>query len=153
MMIEIRMAGRQIPKKGAQVNLEIGLDNDIETDEVIEIYKANNWSSAEKQELLIPALKNSDSLVTARISGKLVGIGNALSDGYPVVYYPHMLVHPEHQGKGIGRAMMKCLRQEYKSFHRQILVADVNAIEFYESMGFERAGKTEPMWIYSGNDH
>lgn len=147
------MAGRQIPKKGAQVNLEIGLDNDIETDEVIEIYKANNWSSAEKQELLIPALKNSDSLVTARISGKLVGIGNALSDGYLVVYYPHMLVHPEHQGKGIGRAMMKCLQQKYKSFHQQILVADVNAIEFYKSMGFERAGKTEPMWIYSGNDH
>ena len=76
------MAGRQIPKKGAQVNLEIGLDNDIETDEVIEIYKANNWSSAEKQELLIPALKNSNSLVTARISGKLVGIGNAWSEYY-----------------------------------------------------------------------
>ena len=135
------------------MNLEISLDSDIETDEVIEIYKANNWSSAEKPELLISALRNSDSLVTARISGKLVGIGNALSDGYLVVYYPHMLVHPEHQGKGIGRAMIECLQQKYKSFHQQILVADYNAIEFYKSAGFERAGKTEPMWIYSGNDH
>jgi len=54
------------------VNLEIYLENDIETDEVIEIYKANNWSSAEKPELLIPAIRNSDSIVTANISGKLV---------------------------------------------------------------------------------
>ncbi len=135
------------------MNLEISLENDIETDEVIEIYKANNWSSAKKPELLIPAFRNSDSIVTARISGKLVGIGNALSDGFLVVYYPHMLVHPEHQGKGIGSAMMKRLQQKYKSFHQQILVADGNAIEFYRSMDFERAGKTEPMWIYCGNDH
>lgn len=135
------------------MNLEISLENDIKTDEVVEIYKANNWSSAEKPELLIPALRNSDSIVTARISGKLVGIGNALSDGFLVVYYPHMLVHPEYQGKGIGHAMMKRMQQKYKSFHQQILVADGNAIEFYKNMGFERAGKTEPMWIYCGNDH
>ena len=135
------------------MRLELSLDDEIETEEVIEIYKANNWSSAEKPELLIPALRHSDSLVTARISGKLVGIGNALSDGCLVVYYPHLLVHPEYQGQGIGRAMMKCLQQKYKSFHQQILVADGNAIEFYKRMGFERAGKTEPMWIYSGNDH
>ena len=135
------------------MNLEISLDNDIEKDEVIAIYKANKWSSAEKPEMLIPALRNSDSIVTARISGKLVGIGNALSDGYLVVYYPHMLVHPEHHGKGIGRAMMECLQQKYVSFHQQILVADGNAIEFYKRMGFQRAGKTESMWIYSGKDH
>ncbi len=136
------------------MNLEISLENnDIETNEVIELYKANGWSSAEKPELLIPALKNSDSIVTARISGKLVGIANALSDGYLVVYYPHMLVHPEHQGKGIGRAMMECLKQKYASFHQQMLVADGKAIEFYKSLGFKRAGKTEPMWIYDGSDH
>ncbi len=136
------------------MNLEISLENnDIETSEVIELYKANGWSSAEKPELLIPALKNSDSIVTARISGKLVGIANALSDGYLVVYYPHMLVHPEHQGKGIGRAMMECLKRKYASFHQQMLVADGKAIEFYKSLGFKRAGKTEPMWIYDGSDH
>jgi len=80
------------------MELELSLEDDIETDEVIAIYKANGWSSAEKPEKLIPALNNSDALVTARISGKLVGIGNAISDGSLVVYYPHMLVHPDHKG-------------------------------------------------------
>ena len=102
---------------------------------------------------LIPALRNSDALVTARISGKLVGIGNAISDGSLVVYYPHMLVHPKHKGKGIGRAMMEKLKTKYKSFHQQMLTADADAFDFYKTLGFERAGKTEPMWIYSGKEH
>ncbi len=135
------------------MDLEVSLKDDIETDEIVELYKVNGWSSAEKAEKLIPALKNSDALVTARISGKLVGIGNAISDGSLVVYYPHMLVHPDHKGKGIGRSMMALLQQRYASFHQQMLTADVDATGFYKSLGFERAGKTVPMWIYAGNEH
>ena len=135
------------------MDLEVSLEDDIETDEVIDLYKKNAWSSTEKPEKLIPALKNSDALVTARISGKLVGIGNAISDGSLVVYYPHMLVHPDYKGKGVGRAMMELLKQKYSSFHQQMLTADIGAIDFYKALGFERAGKTEPMWIYAGNEH
>ena len=135
------------------MNFGASLQDDIGTTEVIELYKANGWSSAEKPEKLMPALKNSDALVTARISGKLVGIGNAISDGSLVVYYPHLLVHPDHKGQGIGRAMMALLQQKYASFHQQMLTADVDAIGFYKSLGFERAGKTVPMWIYAGNEH
>ncbi len=35
----------------------------------------------------------------------------------------------------------------------QMLTADDKAIDFYQKVGFERAGKTEPMWIYKGNEH
>ena len=135
------------------MNIKVSIDDHIETEEVVELYKLNGWSSAKKPEKLIPALQNSDSLVTARISGKLVGIGNAISDGSLVVYYPHMLVHPDYKGKGIGRSMMELLQQRYASFHQQMLTADVDAVEFYKSLGFERAGETVPMWIYSGNEH
>ncbi len=34
-----------------------------------------------------------------------------------------------------------------------MLVADGRAIDFYKKCGFARAGKTEPMWIYAGQDH
>ena len=136
-----------------KINVDISIEDTIETDEVVEIYKANNWSSAQKPEFLIPALINSDALVTARISGRLVGIGNAISDGFLVVYYPHMLVHPDYHGQGVGKAMMECLQRKYKSFHQQMLVADDEALEFYKNLGFQRAGQTEPMWIYDGNDH
>ena len=132
---------------------KISLDDRIEVDEVVELYRANGWSSAEKPVELMAALRNSHSLATARIAGRLVGLGNAISDGHLVVYYPHLLVHPQFQGRGIGRKLMEALQERYRGFHQQMLTADGKAIEFYRKMGFERAGKTEPMWIYAGRDH
>lgn len=131
----------------------VEFNKNINESEVISLYKANAWSSAEIPEKLIPALLNSDSLVTARVDNKLVGIANAISDGHLVVYYPHMLVHPEFHAKGIGRKIMELMQSKYKTFHQQMLTADGKSIEFYKSLGFKRAGKTEPMWIYSGNEH
>lgn len=133
--------------------LSISLDDRIETDEVIALYRANDWSSADKPEQLLAALRNSHSLVTARVDGRLVGLGNAISDGHLVVYYPHLLVHPEFQGQGIGRQMMDALQQRYAGLHMQMLTADGRAISFYENLGFSRAGQTQPMWIYAGGEH
>jgi len=131
----------------------VSLTDSINDDEVISLYRANGWSSAEKPNLLLAALKNSHSLVTARLEGRLVGIGNAISDGHLVVYFPHMLVHPDAQRQGIGRQMMTLLLDKYAGFHQLMLTADGDAIDFYKSLGFSRAGKTEPMWIYGGTEH
>src|ERR1700744_3784203 len=89
--------------------------------EIIDLYKANNWSSANKPIELYNALLNSDSLVSAWNNTKLIGIGNAISDGYLVVYYPHLLVHPNFQGKGVGKMIMEKLQSKYIDFHMQTL--------------------------------
>jgi GNAT superfamily N-acetyltransferase len=135
-------------------NYTVSLDDTVQQGEVVALYTANGWSSAEKPELLIPALNNSHTLVTTRdVNGVLIGIGNAISDGYLVVYYPHMLVDPKWQGKSVGKAMMDAMQTRYAGFHQQMLTADGDAIGFYKALGFERAGQTEPMWIYAGNEH
>ena len=135
------------------MNVVINSEDQITTEEVIALYKANEWSSANKPEQLLAALRNSHSLVTARIDNKLVGLANAISDGYLVVYYSHMLVNPDFQGQGIGRKIMIELQSKYRDFHQQMLTADGKAIDFYKSVGFERAGETEPMWVYAGTEH
>ena len=133
--------------------IEISFDDSVEVSEVVALYAANGWSSAEKPQELIAALRNSHSLVTARLQGKLVGIANAISDGHLVVYYPHLLVHPDNHGQGIGQRIMAAMQVRYGAFHQQILTADVDSVGFYETTGFERAGKTVPMWVYGGDDH
>ncbi|MFD2178413.1 GNAT family N-acetyltransferase [Veronia pacifica] len=135
------------------MEIEIQLNGKIEEEKTIELYRANSWSSADKPSLLLAALRNSHTLVTARNQGKLVGIGNAISDGFLVVYFPHMLVHPDHHGKGIGRKMMNTMQTVYRHFHQQMLTADGEAVDFYKALGFERAGQTEPMWVYQGDEH
>ena len=126
---------------------------EVSAEKVVALYRANGWSSAEKPELLHKALVGSHSLVTAWDNERLVGLGNAISDGFLVVYYPHLLVLPEYQGRGIGTELMRRLMARYRGFHQHILVADGRAIEFYRKCGFERAGRTESMWIYAGGDH
>ncbi len=135
------------------MEIEIRETREIPRDQLMELYKSNHWSSAEKPDLLYKALMNSHTLVSAWMDGRMVGIANAITDGYLVVYYPHMLVHPDCQGKGIGRKMMAAMQQKYGDFHQQMLTADGDAVHFYNKCGFERAGRTVPMWIYQGSDH
>ncbi len=133
--------------------IKIKETKDVRPEDILTIYKANHWSSAEKPDLLYQALINSHSLITAWDDNRLVGLGNALSDDYLVVYYPHLIVHPDYQGKGIGKMIVAKLQEKYGHLHQQILVADGKAVGFYTKCGFERAGQTKPMWIYQGKDH
>lgn len=126
---------------------------DLAIEQILPIYKSNQWSSASKPHLLLQALLNSHSLITAWDKEQLVGVGNAISDGFLIVYYPHLLVHVEYQRQGIGREIMKLLQQRYQGFHMQILVADAKTVHFYQKCGFVKAGNTESMWIYDGNVH
>ena len=135
------------------MEIVVTMDALPERAEVLALYRANDWSSADKPDQLMAALANSHALVCARIDGRLVGLGNAISDGHLVVYYPHLLVDPAYQRLGVGRRMMAALAERYAGFHQQMLTADGKAIAFYESLGFARAGQTVPMWIYAGSEH
>ncbi len=135
------------------MEIRLSDNRDIDREKILYLYKANKWSSADKPDELLNALKNSHSLITAWDGDKLVGLGNSISDGFLVVYYPHLLVHPDYQGKGIGKMILTRFQEKYSKFHQQVLIADGRAIDFYKKCGFEKAGKCEPMWIYKGHDH
>ena len=134
------------------MKIKIKETKDITIESVLPLYIRNQWAAAGKPGELLKALINSHTLITAWADERLVGLGNAISDGHLVVYYPHLLIMPEFQGKGIGRQIMRVLSDKYRGIHQQILLADDKAIDFYEKCGFKRAGTTQPMWIYSGKD-
>lgn len=125
----------------------------LQLEQLVALYKANKWSAANKPEQLCKGLLNSHNLVTAWNNEQLIGLGNAISDGFLMVYFPHLLVLPAYQHKGVGKAIMHKMQELYTSFHMQMLTADEDSINFYEKMGFTRAGNTQPMWIYQGNEH
>jgi GNAT superfamily N-acetyltransferase len=125
----------------------------IPKDAIVRLYQENKWSAAEKPDELVQALVNSHCLITAWDGDVLVGLGNALSDGYLVVYYPHLLVSPQYQHRGIGRRIMEIMQAKYKGIHQQVLLAVDNAVPFYEKCGFQHARTVKPMWIYDDYDH
>jgi GNAT superfamily N-acetyltransferase len=135
------------------VRVTYRLTKSLPKNQVLKLYRALNWSAAKRPSRLLRALGRSHSVVTAWVGGSLVGLGNAISDGALVVYYPHLLVLPEYQRQGIGREIMRRLMDRYRGFHQHILVAESKASRFYQACGFERAGKTVPMWIFEGTEH
>ncbi len=79
-------------------------------EQVIALYSALEWSSAEKPKELLSALANSHTVISAWAGKRLIGLGNAISDGHLVVFYPHLLVLPEYQGKGIGKEIVRRMK-------------------------------------------
>lgn len=135
------------------MNIRISDSKEIDFDQVVLLYKSNEWSSADKPALLTSALLGSHSLVTAWDGGRLVGLGNSISDGHLVLDYPHLLALPKYQGKGIGHLIVAKMQDIYREFHMKMLNTDGKSIEFYEKVGFEKAGETISMWKYSGIEH
>lgn len=128
-------------------------DKDPPIRQVLALYTSLNWSSARKPRELESALRGSHSVIAAWDEERLVGLGTAISDGHLVVYFPHLAVHPEYQGRGIGREILRRMCERYKDMHQQTVVADPKAIAFYEKCGFARAGSCQALWIYDGHDH
>ena len=133
-------------------SIEFRFDKQLQRDQVLALYRACRWSAAEKPDQLLAALAGSDSVVSAWQGGRLIGLGNAISDGAMVVYYPHLLVDPEHQRAGIGRQIMEHLRERYRAFHQQVLLSVDDAFDFYQRLGFQDTRGVRPMWIYQGSD-
>jgi hypothetical protein len=62
-------------------NIDYRNTRELPGDQVLVLYRALGWSSAEKPNALLAALAGSHLVVTAWHGDRLVGLGNAISDG------------------------------------------------------------------------
>lgn len=74
--------------------------------------------------------------VKAVISGKIVGVA-ALRNAD---YLTHLFVSKSCQGKGVGKTLLNYLVTETKA-QQVSLRSSINAVSFYESLGFECTGE------------
>ena len=94
------------------------------------------------------ALRNSIFSVCAVSAGKVVGYGRVIGDGALYFYIQDVIVHPEYQGKGLGRLIMDGImahldsRAPGKSLIG--LMAAKNVGGFYKKYGFKERPKDSP---------
>lgn len=100
------------------------------------LFESVGWQSARYPARLHRALQNSDTVLTAWDGDRLVGLINAIDDGEMTAYVHYLLVHPEYQGRGVGRTLLEQLKERYASFYYLLLVAEHEGlIAFYERAG------------------
>ncbi|SFL08278.1 Acetyltransferase (GNAT) family protein [Halogranum rubrum] len=85
-------------------------------------------------------LPNSCYAVTVAHDEEVVGMGRVVGDGGTVFQLTDIVVHPDHQGQGLGteitQALVDWLHEHAPSSAYVNLMADVDG--FYERFGFER---------------
>lgn len=70
--------------------------------------------------------------------GKIVAAGRAVADGVDCSYLCDIVVHPAHQGAGLGRQLIQRLIRASRGHRKIILYAVPGREPFYEKFGFRR---------------
>ncbi len=78
--------------------------------------------------------------------GALVAAGRALADGLDCAYIGDIAVHPDHQGHGLGRAMVRRLVDRAHGHRKIILYANPGTEPFYGSLGFLPMNTAMAVW-------
>jgi GNAT superfamily N-acetyltransferase len=79
---------------------------------------------------------NSMFCCLVRHGQRLVGAGRALADGLDAAYIADVAVHPDHQGRGLGQAIVRSLVRQCDGHRKIILYANPGAEPFYKRLGF-----------------
>jgi ribosomal protein S18 acetylase RimI-like enzyme len=83
--------------------------------------------------------------------GRLVGAGRALADGADCAYLCDVAVHPDVQGRGLGKAIITKLKDLSAGHKKIILYANPGTEGFYRKLGF-RSMRTA-MAIFRNHEH
>ena len=82
---------------------------------------------------------------------QLVGVGRTLADGVDCAYICDVAVHPEYQGTGIGKSIIKKLMSLSEGHKKIILYANPGKEGFYKTLGFKRMSTA--MAIFQDQTH
>ena len=77
---------------------------------------------------------------------KLVGAGRALADGVDCSYICDVAIHPEYQGKGIGKSLVRKLIELSCDHNKIILYSYPGKEEFYVKLGFAKMNTAMAMF-------
>ena len=111
--------------------------------EVLPLYESVGWTSyTASPAMLRAAFENSLLVLGAYSDGRLIGILRAVGDGASILYIQDILVHPDHQRRGVGSALLKAALGRYPNVYQTVLMTDdsENTRAFYCKNGFVAAG-------------
>ena len=116
-------------------------------EELQALFLSVDWSSGHFPDKLQRAMEGFSTVYSAWDGERLIGLICALDDGVMTAYIHYLLVRPEYQGAGVGRALVERMKARYRDYLRIVLVAYDEELGFYEACGFEKAKDASPMFI------
>jgi GNAT superfamily N-acetyltransferase len=118
----------------------------VDQQALLGLYTAVGWSAYTNEPAkLAAAIAGSDFVVTAVEDEALIGLARCVSDDVSIAYIQDILVHPDHQRKGIGKALVEAVLHRFAHVRQKVLLTDdrPEQLRFYASLGFRNTRELE----------
>lgn len=83
-------------------------------------------------------IEHANLIVCAREGGRLVGIARALTDFSYCCYLSDLAVDRDHQRRGVGKELVRRVREAIGEEAMLLLLAAPEAKDYYAPLGFEK---------------
>ena len=104
------------------------------------LYDSVRWTGYTRDpERLLHAIAHSTYVTSAWDGERLVGLARAISDEATVWFLQDLLVPPDRQRTGLGRALLDRCHARFENVSRGVLLTEDDTAPFYERQGWERA--------------
>jgi ribosomal protein S18 acetylase RimI-like enzyme len=117
----------------------------VDWGELSELYRLAPLGD-KRPDALATVFGNSMFVCFAYAGDVLVGAGRALADGLDCAYIADVAVHPDHQGRGLGQAIIRNLVAASGRHRKIILYANPGTEGFYTRLGFLRMNTAMAIW-------
>ncbi len=116
----------------------------LDMQQLLELFQvAAFWAQDRRVEDLATAIAHSNPVVSAWQDNQLVGFARATSDGVYRASIWDVVVHPEHQSKGLGRKLVETvLSHPHVNRVERVYLMTTFKEKFYERVGFQRNSST-----------
>lgn len=120
------------------MNLKWIYQNDnVNWDELSNLYKIAPLGNKKSSDLKT-VFSNSMFKCFVYSDKTLIGVGRALADGMDCSYICDVSIHPDYQGKGIGKDIINKLIELSKGHNKIILYSIPGKEQFYSKLGFDK---------------
>lgn len=117
----------------------------VDLDELSNLYRVAPLGD-KPPEALATVFGNSMFMCFVYAGGVLAGAGRVLADGLDCAYIADVAVHPDHQGRGLGKAIIRRLVALARNHKQIILYANPGTEDFYGKLGFLRMNTAMAIW-------
>lgn len=122
--------------------------NDVDLDAMIELYVDSTLGErrpVDDRERMGRMLEQADLVITAWDEEVLVGISRSVTDWVYCTYLSDLAVRADHQGRGIGKELVRRTRDATPQA-TVILLAAPKAVDYYPKIGMTRHDSAWVLW-------
>lgn len=121
------------------MNISYQINPTLSTKEFINILNRSTLGErrpVDDLECIENMIKNADIIVTAVIDDKIVGVARAVTDFSYCCYLSDLAVDADFQHQGIGKMLIRNVREQLGSKCKMILLSAPAAVGYYPKIGF-----------------